>query len=46
VDDEEDYGLPIWAGTLNFAPLSTTPKPDPRLASGSGPGARAALSAG
>jgi nitroimidazol reductase NimA-like FMN-containing flavoprotein (pyridoxamine 5'-phosphate oxidase superfamily) len=34
VDEEEDYGLPIWAGTLDFAPLSSTPKPDPRLASG------------
>jgi nitroimidazol reductase NimA-like FMN-containing flavoprotein (pyridoxamine 5'-phosphate oxidase superfamily) len=34
LDDEEDYGLPIWAGTLDFPPLSVTPKPDPRLAAG------------
>jgi nitroimidazol reductase NimA-like FMN-containing flavoprotein (pyridoxamine 5'-phosphate oxidase superfamily) len=34
LDDEEDYGLPIWAGTLDFPPLSATPKADPRLASG------------
>jgi nitroimidazol reductase NimA-like FMN-containing flavoprotein (pyridoxamine 5'-phosphate oxidase superfamily) len=34
LDDEQDYGLPIWAGTLDFAALSVTPKPDPRLASG------------
>lgn len=34
LDDEEDYRLPIWAGTLDFPPLSITPKPDPRLAPG------------
>jgi nitroimidazol reductase NimA-like FMN-containing flavoprotein (pyridoxamine 5'-phosphate oxidase superfamily) len=31
-DDEEDYGLPIWAGTLDFAPPAATPTPDPKLA--------------
>ena len=33
-DDEEDYGLPIWAGVL---PVTTTvgePQADPRLADG------------
>jgi uncharacterized protein len=30
-DDEEDYALPIWAGTLDFAPLRTHVTPDPRL---------------
>lgn len=33
-DDEEDYALPIWAGTLEFEPLSASPKPDPRLQTG------------
>jgi uncharacterized protein len=34
LDDEEDYRLPIWAGTLDFAPLSGNPRPDPRLSAG------------
>jgi uncharacterized protein len=37
IDDEEDYGLPCWAGVL---PLSLTPAPpvaDPRLAAGIAP---------
>lgn len=34
LDDEEDYRLPIWAGTLDFPPLSGSPKPDPRLNAG------------
>jgi nitroimidazol reductase NimA-like FMN-containing flavoprotein (pyridoxamine 5'-phosphate oxidase superfamily) len=34
VDDEEDYSLPIWAGTLDFVPLTATPNPDRRLAAG------------
>jgi uncharacterized protein len=34
VDDEEDYALPIWAGTLDFAPLSAVPKADARLQKG------------
>jgi len=34
VDDEEDYALPIWAGTLDFAPLSAAPKADARLRAG------------
>lgn len=33
-DDEPDYALPIWAGTLDFAPLAPTPNPDPRLKPG------------
>lgn len=33
-DDEEDYALPIWAGTLDFAPLRTEVTPDPRLPAG------------
>jgi len=33
-DDEEDYALPIWAGTLDFAGLVATPNPDKRLQSG------------
>ncbi len=34
VDDEEDYALPIWAGTLDLAPLTATPNPDQRLPAG------------
>lgn len=34
VDDEEDYALPVWAGTLDFAPLAATPVPDLRLPAG------------
>lgn len=34
VDDEEDYALPVWAGTLDFAPLAVTPVADPRLPAG------------
>lgn len=34
VDDEEDYALPVWAGTLDFAPLAATPVPDPQLPAG------------
>ncbi len=34
VDDEADYGLPIWAGTLDFAAPVATPNPDNRLQSG------------
>lgn len=33
-DDEEDYALPIWAGTLDFGPLRTQITPDPRLPAG------------
>ena len=36
VDDEEDYALPIWAGTLDFAAPVATPNPDKRLAPGVG----------
>jgi nitroimidazol reductase NimA-like FMN-containing flavoprotein (pyridoxamine 5'-phosphate oxidase superfamily) len=34
VDDEEDYALPIWAGTLDFAAPAATPNPDKRLQPG------------
>jgi uncharacterized protein len=30
-DDEEDYGLPVWAGVLPLALMSAGPVPDPRL---------------
>jgi len=33
-DDEEDYALPIWAGTLDFPALVPKPNPDPRLKPG------------
>jgi nitroimidazol reductase NimA-like FMN-containing flavoprotein (pyridoxamine 5'-phosphate oxidase superfamily) len=33
-DDEEDYALPIWAGTLDFSPPVATPNPDKRLKTG------------
>lgn len=32
LDDEEDYALPIWAGTLDFPPAEPRPVPDARLA--------------
>ena len=31
VDDEEDYALPIWAGTLDFPVADPVAVPDPRL---------------
>jgi nitroimidazol reductase NimA-like FMN-containing flavoprotein (pyridoxamine 5'-phosphate oxidase superfamily) len=31
IDDEQDYALPIWAGTLDFQPPSTIAQPDDRL---------------
>ena len=34
VDDEEDYALPIWAGTLDLAAPVATPIPDKRLQPG------------
>ena len=34
VDDEEDYALPIWAGTLDLAAPVATPNPDKRLLPG------------
>ncbi len=36
-DEEEDYGLPVWAGVLPLALQAGTPVPDPRLAAGLGP---------
>lgn len=35
VDDEADYALPIWAGTLDFTVPVATPNPDKRLQPGS-----------
>ncbi|MPY93816.1 MAG: pyridoxamine 5'-phosphate oxidase family protein [Acidimicrobiia bacterium] len=34
LDDEEDYGLPIWAGVLPYAPAAGEPEADPRLHAG------------
>jgi len=34
VDDEEDYALPIWAGTLDFSAQVAAPNPDKRLQPG------------
>ena len=34
IDDEEDYALPIWAGTLDFSAPAGTPNPDKRLQPG------------
>jgi hypothetical protein len=34
VDDEEDYGLPWWAGVLPLAIVPAAPVPDPRLGAG------------
>ena len=31
LDDEEDYALPIWAGTLDFRAAESEAVPDPRL---------------
>jgi nitroimidazol reductase NimA-like FMN-containing flavoprotein (pyridoxamine 5'-phosphate oxidase superfamily) len=31
VDDEEDYGLPVWAGVIPLALSAGTPEPDSRL---------------
>jgi nitroimidazol reductase NimA-like FMN-containing flavoprotein (pyridoxamine 5'-phosphate oxidase superfamily) len=33
-DDEEDYALPIWAGSLDLSPPVATPNPDKRLQPG------------
>jgi hypothetical protein len=34
VDDEEDYALPIWAGTLDLSAPVARPNPDKRLPAG------------
>ena len=34
VDDEADYALPIWAGTLDLAAPVSTPNPDRRMQTG------------
>lgn len=34
IDDEEDYALPIWAGTVPFETVIADPIPDPRNLSG------------
>jgi hypothetical protein len=33
-DDEPDYALPIWAGTLDFPVAAPVPNADPRLKPG------------
>ena len=33
LDDEEDYSLPVWAGTVPLQMETKTPVPDPRLSS-------------
>lgn len=32
IDDEDDYGLPVWAGVVPFTTVAGPPQPDPRLA--------------
>ncbi len=34
LDDEEDYNLPIWAGTMDFPAVEPVPVPDAKLAPG------------
>ena len=34
VDDEEDYGLPVWAGVVPVPVTPAAPEPDPRLTAG------------
>jgi nitroimidazol reductase NimA-like FMN-containing flavoprotein (pyridoxamine 5'-phosphate oxidase superfamily) len=34
IDDEEDYGLPVWAGVLPIAAVPQAPLDDPRLSPG------------
>ncbi len=34
IDDEVDYELPVWAGTVGLRLVAGAPVPDPRLASG------------
>jgi hypothetical protein len=31
IDDEADYGWPVWAGTLSFRTIVDPPEPCPRL---------------
>ena len=31
IDDEDDYGWPVWAGVIPLAVTAGTPIPDPRL---------------
>ena len=33
-DDEEDYGLPVWAGVLPIQQQTLMPVSDPRLSNG------------
>ncbi len=37
LDDEEDYALPAWAGTVGLSLTARTPQPDPRLSPGTEP---------
>jgi uncharacterized protein len=34
IDDDEDYGLPVWAGVVPLGVAVGAPEPDPRLADG------------
>jgi nitroimidazol reductase NimA-like FMN-containing flavoprotein (pyridoxamine 5'-phosphate oxidase superfamily) len=34
LDDEEDYDLPVWAGTIDLRLAASSPKPDDRLLPG------------
>lgn len=34
MDDEEDYGLPVWAGVIPIVSEAREPQPDPRLVPG------------
>jgi uncharacterized protein len=34
IDDEQDYGLPIWAGVIPIETFAKEPLPDPKLKSG------------
>ncbi|MGH2926466.1 MAG: pyridoxamine 5'-phosphate oxidase family protein, partial [Solirubrobacterales bacterium] len=34
IDDAEDHGLPVWAGTIGLRMVADEPTPDPQLAPG------------
>lgn len=34
LDEEEDYALPVWAGTVSLSTVAGEPVPDPRVAPG------------
>lgn len=43
IDDEEDYGHPVWAGVIPVSTIVGAPVPCPRLAGGAQPGEDMAL---